>query len=227
MARSRLVDPTLDLINDGGSILWSFVQGEQLEFPLTLGFVENILITDAILADATKGYTLEAKVIEADNVENQITKPTVIKTNGVVTAIQVRIPKYAGTWSAGTVYIREDVVLYSGAYYKCLVAGTNAVNGTPGTTGSGWQTTTPNKVYIQYPNELANDWTTKSVLSPTTSIYGFFELRVTEPSNAGTYSSVPPNNQTGTAFIRTWKPVRGMVEILYSPTVSSDDLSAT
>jgi hypothetical protein len=220
MARSRLVDPINDLISDGGAILWSFVQGEQLEFPLTLGFVENILITDAIIADPTKGYTLEAKVLEANNVANQLVKPTAIKTGGIVTPITVRVPYYAGVWSAGTLYLREDVVLYSGAYYKCLVAGNNSVNGTPGTTGSGWQATTPNKVYIQYPNELANDWTTLSFLSVTTAIYGFFELRVTEPSSAGSYSLSP-------AFVRTWKPVRGMVEILYSPTLSSDDLSAT
>jgi hypothetical protein len=223
MARSRLIDPVSDandLLSDGGAILWSFVQGEQLEFPLTLGFVENILITDASVLDPTKGYTLEAKVIEANNVANQLTNPTAIKAGGIVTSINVRVPYYAGVWNSGILYLREDVVLYGGSYYKCLIAGASAINGTPGTTGSGWQATVPNKVYIQYPNELANDWTTKSFLTAETSIYGFFELRVTEPVSAGSYS-------LGAAFVRTWKPVRGLVEILYSPTLSSDDLSAT
>lgn len=220
MARSRLIDPVNDLIDDGGAILWSFVQGEQLEFPLTLGFVENILITDAIVADPTKGYALEAKVIEADNVANQILKPTQIKAGGIVTSIPIRVPYYAGVWGSGTNYLREDVVLYNGSYYKCLIAGTSAVNGTPGISTTGWQATVPNKVYIQYPNELADNWPTKSFLTASVAVYGFFELRVTEPSNAGSYS-------LGPAFVRTWKPVRGMVEILYSPTLSSDDLSAT
>ena len=220
MARSRLIDPINDLISDGGAILWSFVQGEQLEFPLTLGFIENILITDAIIADSTKGYTLEAKVIEANNQSGQTEKPSAIKAGGITTNISIRVPYYAGIWGSSTVYLREDVVLYSGVYYKCLVAGNSSVNGTPSTTNTNWQVTLPNKVYIQYPNELANDWVTKSVLTATTSIYGFFELRVTEPSSAGSYS-------LGPAFVRTWKPVRGMVEILYSPTLSSDDLSAT
>lgn len=221
MARSRLVDPINDLISDGGAILWSFVQGEQLEFPLTLGFVENILITQATLADPTKGYTLEAVVIEADNVAEQTTKPTAIKANGQSTVINIRVPYYAGAWASNVQYSREDVVLYNNNYYKCLVAGTSVTNGTPGVTGSGWLSTVPNKVYIQYPNELANNWSTKSFLTVSTAIYGFFELRVTEPISSGDYSLNQP------AFIRTWKPVRGMVEILYSPTLSSDDLSAT
>lgn len=218
MARSRLIDPINDLITDGGAILWSFVQGEQLEFPLTLGFIETILKTDAIVQDPTKGYTIEAKVVEADNTANQLIKPTSIKSGGIVTAINVRVPYYAGTWQNTVTYVREDVVLHNGSYYKALKAGNVSSNGTPGTTNSFWASTQPNKVYIQYPDDLANNWTTKSFLTASTSIYGFFELRVTEPINAGTYSL----NES--AFIRTWKPVRGMVEILYSPTFSSDDL---
>jgi len=35
MARSRLTDPTLDLVTDAGAVLWSMVKGEQLEFPIT------------------------------------------------------------------------------------------------------------------------------------------------------------------------------------------------
>lgn len=214
MARSRLVDPINDLITDGGSILWSFVQGEQLEFPVTLGFVENILITSNILTNPTYGYSVEAKVIEANNVADQTTKPTAIKTGGVVTPITIRIPYYAGTWSAGT-YAREDVVLHNGVYYKSLLNGAGTAD--PAADTARWAVTQANRIYIQYPKTLGNDWSTKQYLNTNTNIYGFFELRVTEPSAAGTYSN-------GTAaFVRTWKPIRGMVEILYSPTFSTDD----
>ena len=68
MARSRLLDPTIDLITDGGDVLWSFVRGEQLEFPVTLNFVENVMA----------GYTYEAVVVEANNTVDQIVTPTAV-----------------------------------------------------------------------------------------------------------------------------------------------------
>ena len=40
MARSRLTNTSQDLISDGGAVVWSFVKGEQLEFPITLNFIE-------------------------------------------------------------------------------------------------------------------------------------------------------------------------------------------
>ena len=52
MARSRLTETTDDLVTDSGAVLWSFVKGEQLEFPITLNFVENV----------TAGYAYEAVV---------------------------------------------------------------------------------------------------------------------------------------------------------------------
>ncbi len=63
------------------------------------------------------------------------------------------------------------------------------------------------RVYLQFPKNLAANWTVApSVNYP---VYGFFEMRVTEPVDS--------------VFRRTWKPIRGMVEILFSPTYSIDD----
>ena len=49
---------------------------------------------------------------------------------------------------------------------------------------------------------LGNDYQVQPSVAGST--YGFFELRVTEPANP--------------IFARTWKPIRGMVEIQFSPT---------
>jgi hypothetical protein len=75
-----------------------------------------------------------------------------------------------------------------------------------------WEVTTLNKIYVQFPNTLATGWAVQPLASSAT--YGFFELRVTEPTDA--------------VFTRTFKPVRGMVEILFSPTdETSDQLNQT
>lgn len=196
MARSRLLDPTNDIITDSGDILFSFVKGEQLEFPITLNFVE----------DVTAGYTYEAVVVEGDNSESQLTRPVNVKQNGVTTILNVRVPTNRGTWDAAQAYNREEIVLYNGKYYKLLsgVAATSAV--TPAASTS-WLETTLNKVYLQFPKTLASTWSQQATVS--TPVYGFFELRVTEPQD--------------NIFVRTWKPVRGMVEILFSPTYSAND----
>lgn len=191
MARSRLTEPTDDLITDSGAVLWSFVKGEQLEFPVTLSF----------LLDATQGYTYEAVIVEALNTANQIVPPVTIQPNGVQTVLGIRVPVNAGIWSSTTLYQREDVVLYSGVYYR-LLNGTNYSSSTTPNNDSYWSETTLNKIYIQFPSSIAATWT----LAPTAStpVYGFFELRVTEPVTA--------------VYRRTWKPVRGLVEINFSPT---------
>jgi hypothetical protein len=196
MARSRLLDPTNDIITDSGDILFSFVKGEQLEFPITLNFVE----------DVTAGYTYEAVVVEGDNSESQLTRPVNVKTSGVTTVLNVRVPTNRGNWDAAQAYNREEIVLYSGKYYK-LLTGVAYTNATPPLTSTSWIETTLNKVYLQFPKTLASTWTQQATVS--TPVYGFFELRVTEPQD--------------NIFIRTWKPVRGMVEILFSPTYSAND----
>ena len=196
MARSRLLDPTNDIITDSGDVLFSFVKGEQLEFPITLNFVE----------DVTAGYTYEAVVVEGDNIELQLTRPVNIKQNGVLTVLNVRIPTFRGVWDAAQAYNREEVVLYNGKFYKIL-AGVAETNSTTPNNSSNWLETTLNKVYLQFPKTLGNNWSLQASIS--SPVYGFFELRVTEPQD--------------NIFVRTWKPVRGMVEILFSPTYSVDD----
>jgi len=191
MARSKLNDIKTDLISDSGSVLWSFVKGEQLEYPILLNF----------LTDATAGYTYEAVVIEADNVAAQSDKPSTVKPSGVQTTLTVRVPTLRGNWAAATSYSIENVVLYNSKYYK-LLTGVNRVSATTPDVDPYWQETQLNYVYVQFPSTLGNTWG----VAPTvmSHVYGFFELRVTEPTNS--------------IIVKTWKPLRGMIEIQFSPT---------
>lgn len=205
MARSRLTNTTQDLIADGGAILWSMVKGEQLEFPVILNFVEDASVK------LQNNYVYEAVVVEANNVALQTDRPTSVRPNGVKTTLFVRLPWYLGLWSAGTAYNKEEVVQYSGKYYK-LLAGTAVTSSTPPNVSPVWEETQLNKVYVQFPSSLATNWEVQAAVN--SPVYGFFELRVTEPNDA--------------VFTRTFKPVRGMVEILFSPTdVTADSPNQT
>jgi hypothetical protein len=193
MARSKLTDTSNDLITDGGAVLWSFVLGEQLEYPVTLDFIEN----------AGLGYVYEAVVIEANNIENQTDRPTAIKPSGVQNTLVVRVPVFRGNWDAPQAYNYDEVVLYSGTYYRKLREATEAViNSTPPNISIHWEETTPNRVYIQFPGTLGLNYSQAPIVNVPT--YGFFELRVTEP--------------VGYSFRRTWKPIRGMLQLMFSPT---------
>ena len=280
MARSRLVDPSVDLVSDGGSVLFSFVKGEQLEFPVTLSFLDstigstpatftgsitsNVLNVSAISSGTVvpgqllsgtgisantyitgfisgiggvgtytvaifapggtaqsspnvgstiinavlNSYTYEATVVEALNTIEQSSEPTAIKPNGVTTLLTVRVPANRGTWTSSFVYSVEDVVYYSGKYYKQ----NNGFQGQSSTTvptsdAARWTETAANRVYVQCPKSMASTWAQQATV--TAPVYGFFELRVTENASI--------------VYPRTWKPVRGLVEILYSPTYSADD----
>jgi hypothetical protein len=203
MARSRLIDPQLDIVSDPGAVLFSMVIGEQLEFPITLSF-----ITDASnKSPNSNNYKYEAVVIEANNVQGQSTEPTTIKPSGVQTTLFVRIPFYAGQWtgSVGQVFNKEDVVLYNGVYYKKLTASSTATIA-PDLNPTVWEVTALNKIYVRFPKDLGTTWTVAPTI--TSNTYGFFELRVTEP---------------GASFPRTFKPVRGLIELLYSPTSAVTD----
>jgi hypothetical protein len=188
MARAKLTVIEDDLINDGGSVLWSFVKGEQLEFPITLSFI----------TDASKNYTFEAVVIEANNEVGQSEKPTSIKVNGVQTSLTVIKPSAPTTWVATDTYAFDDVVVYNNKYYKCITLSTTDLP-----TSSAWYEININDIYIRFPSTLASTWAQQPTVS--TAVYGFFELSVTEPTNPS-------------GFRRTWKPIRGMVEIQFSPT---------
>jgi hypothetical protein len=190
MARSKITDTTIDLQSDSGGVLWSFVKGEQLEFPITLNFLTNAY-----------GYTYEAVIMEADNVLGSDEIPINVKSGGVNTTLTVRVPIEKGTWNPASAYDREDVVLYSGTYYK-LSSGTSRVSATIPSSDPLWVVYVPNKVYIQFPSTVGSTWT----VQPTTqaNVYGYFELRVTEPS--------------GGVYQKTWKPMRGLVSLEFSPT---------
>ena len=201
MARSKIGVITTDLQSDSGSVLWSLVQGEALEFPITLSFLTNAYL-----------YTYEAVVMEGLNVAGVDEPPTVIKPGGVATTLSYRVPQEKGTWASGTAYTREDVVLYSGTYYKLsntsgsTRTNTTAPNLDPVLNGIGWAVYVPNKINIQF-GELFTITPAWSV-QPTAiaGVHGFFELRVTEPA--------------GGIFQRTWKPMRGLVKVLFSPTAA-------
>jgi hypothetical protein len=178
------------------------VIGEQLEFPVTLSFISDA----SNKSPATNNYKYEAVVIEANNVVGQTTQPTAIKVSGVQTALFVRIPYYWGTWTGTTAtYNKEDVVLYNGLYYKKLTGSSQALIA-PDLDTAVWEPTTLNKIYIRFPKELGSTWSVQPTIAANT--YGFFELRVTEP---------------GSSFPRTFKPVRGLIELLYSPTTAVTD----
>ncbi len=194
MARDKLTAIENDPINDSGAVLWSFVKGEQLEFPILLDFLAT--------SQSVSMYTFEAVVIEADNVADQEDRPVSVKSGGVQTVLAVRKPFLSGNWNAATAYNFEDVVLYTDGKYYRLLSGAGRVSAVTPPLDPLWEETTLNRVYIQFPTTLASTWAVQpSVIG---NVYGFFELRVTEPNNG--------------VFVRTWKPVRGMVEILFSPT---------
>lgn len=200
MARSRLTNTTQDLIADGGAVLWSFVKGEQLEFPVTLSFIEDASVK------LNNNYIYEAVVIEAENSTGQATKPNTVKVGGVQTRLFVRLPVYLGNWQPQAAYNKEEVVFYGSKYYK-LAKGSGRVNSTTPDADPMWVETSLNKIYLQFPSTLTSTWSPQATVD--SPVYGFFELRVTEPNDP--------------VFTRTFKPVRGMVEVLFSPTDETSD----
>jgi hypothetical protein len=206
MARSRITDTRQDLITDGGAVLWSIVQGEQLEFPVVLNFIEDASVKPS------NNYIYEAVVIEAANVLGQVSRPTQIELGGVQTRLFVRLPIFQGTWAAPNAYNKEEVVLFNDKYYR-LLQGAGRVNSTTPDLDPLWEETLLNRIYIQFPDTLSQDWLS-AIPQVDSPVYGFFELRVTEPSDP--------------IFSRTFKPIRGMVEILFSPTsIVPDQLNQT
>jgi hypothetical protein len=196
MARSSLLQNLIDLQSDSGSILWSMVQGEQLELPVVLNFIEVV----------SSDYQYEAVIIEANNVDDGAV-PTEAKIDGVINKLMVRVPLYRGLYSSTINYNKEDVVKYTdGKYYKKVIS-SPLPGDTPDT--AYWIEHLPNTVYIQFTDTLSVNpaWTPQPTI--TSAVYGFFELRVTEPIDV--------------SFRRTWKPVRGLVSLNYSPTARVAD----
>lgn len=198
MARSMMSDVTTDLQDDSGSILWSIVQGEQLEYPVTLKFIENV----------SGGYTYEAVVVEGLNVADSLVPPEVIKPGGIQTKLVVRTPTYRGEWLEGALYQINDVVKYSDKYYINHYT-SNYSSSVPPPQDSVWAEYVNNVIFIRFPKtmSLSPAWAIQP--KANSKVYGFFELRVTEPATF--------------AYPQTWKPMRGLVELQYSPTETVPD----
>ena len=228
MARSRIRQENIQLQDDNGAVKWSFVRGEQGEYAVTLSFVDDLM-----------NYEFEAAVIEGNNTGNGRV-PRDARENGATIKLPVRNPSHdAALLSAtGTSYSTGSLVYTvtggSRTYYRALnavTAGDAASPIVPATDSTNWQSFVNNTLYIQFPRDLidgrdtavtpplgqnitdistpsttwsawnANDTTIK----PDRPVYGFFglEARISGDSNA---------------FANVFKPLRGTVEILYSPT---------
>ncbi|RLA44622.1 MAG: hypothetical protein DRR06_09210 [Gammaproteobacteria bacterium] len=191
MARSKITNITEDLVDDSGSVLFSLVRGEQLEFPLVLEFAQ----VDTSL------YDLEAVVIEGAHIPGST--PISVEPSGDETTLTIRVPTDTGTWNPITAYNTEEVVDYNTIHYK-LRAGVARVDATTPDVDPVWEVFDERTIYLQFPKVLTITPAYVATPDVDTPVYGFFELRVTEPVNA--------------IFIQTWKPTRGLVEILFSPT---------
>lgn len=194
MARSSILNTEIDVNDDDGGALLSFVQGESLEYPVTLRFLSN----------AGAGYVYEAVIMEAANILGSEDVPKAPRSGGVNTTLTVRVPLERGTWNSATAYSREDVVQDGLIYYK-LKTGSLRVNSTPPSSDVAfWEAYLPNKVYIQFPETitLIPAWSVQPTI--TSAVYGYFELSVKEPA--------------GGVYTRIWKPMRGLVKYEYSPT---------
>ena len=163
MARSRLNDITSDAINDGGTVLISLVQGEQIELPINVDFIEDPSL-----------YIYEAALVEADNVADQTSPPDKIKTNGLMSSMVVRIPTFSGAWSGSTSYSSGTHVSHEGAVYERVSAITNTSE--PGKSAD-WALSSRGRLYVQIPAAISQNYLVPTISS---SVYGFFELRVTE-----------------------------------------------
>lgn len=192
MARANITDTTNDLIEDSGGVLWSLVQGEQLEFPINLNFLNK----------ADPSYTFEAVLIEGNN-DGEGNVPTEAQpTNPVKTVLEIKLPLDRGLWNTLTAdYVMYDYVIDAlGNYY--LLYGVAAQGVEPRLDTDNWEAFTPNRIFLRFDETIGDTWAVQPGVDKP--VYAFFELKVQEPVSA--------------SFRRTWKPVRGTLEIKYSPT---------
>ena len=136
------------------------------------------------------GYTIDAKIVEAQNSGGQV--PTAVKDGGITTNIKIRY-QTGGDASADP----------STATYNDLT-GTNGdspvVIATAGNVGT---TTTPVGTFeLIMPADLIASWSPQP--APDSPVYGFFGLEISDSGEG--------------ASQQIWKPMRGLVEVLYSAT---------
>jgi hypothetical protein len=193
MARSNITDRTIQLNSDDGAVLWSIVQGEQREFLLRIESLENI-----------NGYTFKAIVVEAENNLNTAAIPKKVKAGGVSSELEIRVPVFRGALDPVATYVYDDVITYSGITYRKISATPLLGSATePSTDTTNWEEYVHNAIYIRFDKTFADLWVPQP--NPVRSVYGFFEFSVTEPVN-------------GLEYVQTYKPIRGLVESVFSPT---------
>mgnify|MGYP001151483839 CR=1 FL=1 len=144
MPRSKITSKSQDLITDDGSIIASIVHGEQTRINITASWITNL-----------SGFTITAKVVEGDNVQDSGTIPT----NAIDTPTVTTLP---------------------------------IIDSDP----------TDNVFDIVIPQDLIANWDTYPI--PDKPIYGFIDLEISD-SGSGSAQQI-------------WKPLRGVVEVRYSPT---------
>jgi hypothetical protein len=191
MARSSILSPTIDPISDSGAVLWSLVQGEQLEFPVTLSFL-NIV---------SSAYTFEAAIMEAANIAGFSDIPTYARAGGINNELNVRIPLYRGQWTSGATYNQTEVVYVAAvtSYYSLSTPSGSPLVSTvqPNLDTNNWvQVSGSNIVYIQFPGTLSNSSTTAITSNWTAgSIQGIFSSTTIHNLGANTpitFSGTPP-----------------------------------
>ncbi len=144
MPRSKITSKSTDLITDDGSIIASVVHGEQTRINITASWLTNLA-----------GYTITAKVVEGDNLQDSGTIPETARDTPVVTTLPI-------------------------------------LDTTP----------TDNLFDIVIPQDLVNTWNTFP--APDKPIYGFIDLEIAD-TGVGNLQQI-------------WKPMRGLIEVRYSPT---------
>ena len=186
MARSAINTPTNDLSGDGGAILYSIVQGEQVELPFVLSF----------LAAPVTEFVISAVAVEASAFG------TAAIVGGVSNVLTTRVPSNRGAWLGSGTYTVNEYVAHNGIYY-ILIQGVGYTSTlAPDVDTLHWETFDPNTVYVQFPSTLGSNYSTEATID--VPLYAFFELSVSES----------PSVQ----FNQLWKPVRGVIQMRYSPT---------
>jgi len=193
MARADITSQSIDLQSDNGAVLFSLIQGEQLAYQITLDWLLSVA-----------SFDFEAVVMEADN-NGTGELPSVAKTGGVNTTLTVVKPVSSGNWNATTAY--DYGVIVSRTIFGVLTSfqkksyGVSINSTTPESDSVNWELYVNNKIILQFPSSLSSTYATQP--TPNLPVFGFFELAISE---------------TGNAFNRTWKPMRGAIQFNYSPT---------
>ena len=78
MPRSKITSKSQDLITDNGSIIASIIHGEQTRINVTASWITNLA-----------GFTITAKVVEGDNVQDSGEIPETARSTPVVTTLPI------------------------------------------------------------------------------------------------------------------------------------------